>query len=202
MILAGDIGGTKCNLAIFQEAGGATLQPIFQRRYATRDFSRFEDLIGQFRKHAAEHVPNLANNQISGAGFGVAGAVVEGQLHANNLPWALNPPELARRLDVNLEHIVLLNDVAATAWSLDKLPAKDLSVLNQGVLQPNATRALMEECVAQVLTVEAGGEGRLAQLLDLIHVGDWTSVYLALAQDVDPGPIDAIVQLKAALREA
>ena len=66
----------------------------------------------------------------------------------------------------------------------------------------HATRALMEECVAQVLTVEAGGEGRLAQLLDLIHVGDWTSVYLALAQDVDPGPIDAIAQLKAALREA
>ncbi len=143
MILAGDIGGTKCNLAIFQETGGTALQPIFQRRYATRDFSRFEDLIEQFRKHAAEHVANFANDQISGAGFGVAGAVVEGQLHANNLPWTLNPPELARRLNVNLEHIVLLNDVAATAWSLDKLPAKDLSVLNQGVLQPNATRALM-----------------------------------------------------------
>jgi len=30
-------------------------------------------------------------------------------------------------------------------------------------------------------------------------VGDWTSVYLALAADVDPGPIDAITQLKAAL---
>jgi glucokinase len=143
MILAGDIGGTKCNLAIFQETGGGTLQPIFQRRYATRDFSRFEDLIEQFRKHAAEHVPNFANDQISGVGFGVAGAVVEGQLHANNLRWALNPPELARRLTVNVDHIVLLNDVAATAWSLDKLPAKDLSVLNQGVLQPNATRALM-----------------------------------------------------------
>jgi len=62
-----------------------------------------------------------------------------------------------------------------------------------------ATRALVEECVAQVLEVEAAGEGRLAQLLDLIYVGDWTSVYLALAQDVDPGPIDAITQLKAIL---
>ncbi|MFM8302740.1 MAG: bifunctional phosphoglucose/phosphomannose isomerase [Actinomycetota bacterium] len=65
-----------------------------------------------------------------------------------------------------------------------------------------ATRELVEECVAGVLTVEARGEGGLAQVLDLIHVGDWTSVYLALAQDVDPGPIDAITQLKAALREA
>jgi glucose/mannose-6-phosphate isomerase len=56
----------------------------------------------------------------------------------------------------------------------------------------------VEETVVQILTVEAAGEGRLAQLLDLIHVGDWTSVYLALQNDVDPGPIDAIGQLKAA----
>ncbi len=62
-----------------------------------------------------------------------------------------------------------------------------------------ATRELIEETLAQVLTVEAEGEGRLAQLLDLIHLGDWTSYYLALDNDVDPGPIDAITQLKATL---
>jgi glucose/mannose-6-phosphate isomerase len=62
-----------------------------------------------------------------------------------------------------------------------------------------ATRELIEEALVQVLTVEAEGEGRLAQLLDLVHVGDWTSYYLALDNDVDPGPIDAISQLKASL---
>jgi len=62
-----------------------------------------------------------------------------------------------------------------------------------------ATRALVEEAVVQILEVEAGGEGRLAQLLDLIYLGDWTSTYLALDNDVDPGPIDAISQLKAIL---
>jgi glucose/mannose-6-phosphate isomerase len=62
-----------------------------------------------------------------------------------------------------------------------------------------ATRELIEEALYQVLTVDAEGEGRLAQLLDLIYVGDWTSYYSALANDVDPGPIDAITQLKAAL---
>ncbi len=62
-----------------------------------------------------------------------------------------------------------------------------------------ATRALMEECVGQVLEVQAEGEGRLAQLLDLMYVGDWTSCYLALQNDVDPGPVDAIAQLKRAL---
>ncbi len=139
MILGGDIGGTKCNLAVFQEAEGTALHPIFKRRYATREFSSFEDLIAHFLRQAAK----VGGQRISAAGFGVAGAVVEGHLHANNLPWTLNPSELAQRLDVSLENIVLLNDVVATAWSLDQLPAKDLAVLNQGVLQPNATRALM-----------------------------------------------------------
>jgi len=143
LILAGDIGGTKCNLALFQEAEAAALQPIFQRRYATRDFSRFEDLIERFLRQAAEQGAKVVGEGINAAGFGVAGAVVEGHLHANNLPWTLNPSELARRLDLSLEKIVLLNDVVATAWGLDQLPAKDLAVLNQGVLQPKATRALM-----------------------------------------------------------
>ncbi|HEU5305909.1 MAG TPA: bifunctional phosphoglucose/phosphomannose isomerase [Acidimicrobiia bacterium] len=62
-----------------------------------------------------------------------------------------------------------------------------------------ATRELIEEALVQVLAVEAEGEGRLAQLLDLIYVGDWTSYYLALDNDVDPGPIDAISQLKSTL---
>jgi glucose/mannose-6-phosphate isomerase len=62
-----------------------------------------------------------------------------------------------------------------------------------------ATRELIDEALVQVLSVEAEGEGRLAQLLDLIYIGDWTSYYLALENDVDPGPIDAISQLKAAL---
>jgi glucose/mannose-6-phosphate isomerase len=61
------------------------------------------------------------------------------------------------------------------------------------------TRALIEETLVQVLEVRAEGEGRLAQLLDLMYMGDWASCYLALDHDVDPGPIDAISQLKDAL---
>ncbi len=62
-----------------------------------------------------------------------------------------------------------------------------------------ATREMIEEALCQILEVEAGGEGRLAQLLDLMYLGDWTSYYLALANDVDPGPIDAIMALTARL---
>jgi glucose/mannose-6-phosphate isomerase len=58
------------------------------------------------------------------------------------------------------------------------------------------TRELMRETVHDILEVRAEGNGRLAQLLDLMYVGDWVSCYLAFDNDVDPGPIDAIFQLK------
>jgi len=61
------------------------------------------------------------------------------------------------------------------------------------------TRAQIEECVAGVLEVRGEGEGRFAQLLDLMYVGDWVSCYLALQNDVDPGPIAAIDHLKREL---
>lgn len=61
------------------------------------------------------------------------------------------------------------------------------------------TREIVEEAVHQVLEVQAEGEGRLAQLLDLMYVGDWVSCYMALDAEVDPGPIDAIALLKERL---
>jgi glucose/mannose-6-phosphate isomerase len=61
------------------------------------------------------------------------------------------------------------------------------------------TNEIVDETVAQVLEARAAGEGRLAQLLDLMYVGDWVSVYLAADAGVDPGPIDAIARLKSEL---
>ena len=61
------------------------------------------------------------------------------------------------------------------------------------------TTEIIEEALNQVISVAAEGEGRLAQLLDLMYLGDWVSCYLALANDVDPGPIDSIAQLKERL---
>jgi glucose/mannose-6-phosphate isomerase len=62
-----------------------------------------------------------------------------------------------------------------------------------------ATRAIIEETVHQVLEVRAAGESRLAQLLDLVHLGTWVSVHLALDAGVDPGPVDAIARLQSEL---
>ncbi len=63
----------------------------------------------------------------------------------------------------------------------------------------DAATVIVDEALHQVLTVEAEGDGPLAQLLDLMYLGDWVSCYLALDNDVDPGPIPAIAELKRQL---
>jgi glucose/mannose-6-phosphate isomerase len=57
----------------------------------------------------------------------------------------------------------------------------------------------MLEVVADIIPVRASGDGPLAQLLDLMLVGDVVSLHLAADAGVDPGPIPALEQMKAGL---
>ncbi len=52
------------------------------------------------------------------------------------------------------------------------------------------------EQMAGVLSVEANGEGPVAQLLDLVLIGDLTSLEIAAIRGVDPGPLDLVEDLK------
>ena len=144
MILAGDIGGTKCNLAAF-EANGATLRLVFQNRYATRDFSSVEQLVDTFSREAFQQPATATppGARFAAAGFGVAGTVIEGRLHAINLPWVLDSAALAGKLGLHVEDIVLMNDLVATACGVDKLPPDDFLALNEVASQPNASKALI-----------------------------------------------------------
>jgi glucose/mannose-6-phosphate isomerase len=54
--------------------------------------------------------------------------------------------------------------------------------------------------MSDVIEVRAGGEGDLAQLLDLAMIGDFVSLHLAAAEGVDPGPIPALSELKRRLK--
>jgi glucose/mannose-6-phosphate isomerase len=60
---------------------------------------------------------------------------------------------------------------------------------------------LMREVVASIEEVHAEGEGDLAQLLDLIMVGDFVSLHMAAQEGIDPGPVPALVELKQRLKE-
>ncbi|GAC1316380.1 MAG: bifunctional phosphoglucose/phosphomannose isomerase [Acidimicrobiales bacterium] len=58
---------------------------------------------------------------------------------------------------------------------------------------------IMDEIVASVVEVRAAGSGPLAQLFDLVLIGDYVALMLAAAEGVDPGPIPVLIDLKAAL---
>jgi glucokinase len=142
MILAGDVGGTKCNLAVFQEHG-SSLNLVFKRRYATSEFSSLEELIDKFFRECRAEAGVSPEGNIFAAGFGVAGAVVDGQLVANNIPWKLTAQALAGKLGLELEQLTLINDLVATAYGLVHLTAGDFLVLNPGAPQPDGNQALI-----------------------------------------------------------
>jgi glucokinase len=139
MILAGDVGGTKCNLGLFLQEE-LTLRSVFQRRLATRNYAGFEDLVDDFLKQATADGNNDAN-EIDAAGFGVAGVVAGGRHYSENLPWVVDVSALAHKL--NLKNIRLLNDLTATALSLERLPVTDFVSLNSGTPAHAATRAVI-----------------------------------------------------------
>jgi glucokinase len=139
-ILAGDVGGTKSNLGLLLKEG-PTLRLVFQRRVATRDYSGFENLIDDFLEHAKGQAEVTPEPTVDAAAFGVAGVVAGGQLHAENLPWRLDFSALQRKF--KLKTVTLLNDVIATALSLDRLSVSDFVVLNEGSPEPNATKGVI-----------------------------------------------------------
>jgi glucokinase len=142
MILAGDIGGTKCNLAVFLEHG-SSLSLVFQRRYRTCEFRSLETLIEEFFSACAIHTGKKPEGSVTAAGFGVAGAVVAGRLVANNIPWELTASALAQKLGLRQEQLTLINDLVATAYGLVHLAPEDFLVLNAGTPQFNGNQALI-----------------------------------------------------------
>jgi glucokinase len=137
VILAGDVGGTKCNLALFAEKNGK-LEFVFRERFASKEFAQFDLIIREFGRRAA---PYLGHDKIRAAGFGVAGPVIDNRIHATNLPWIVDAEILAG--EVGVKSVVLLNDLGATGHSLEHLPPEDFCVLNAGTPVPGASRALL-----------------------------------------------------------
>ena len=63
------------------------------------------------------------------------------------------------------------------------------------------TKELIEPHVSRVLSITSEGRSALARSLDLVMLGDYVSLYLALLRAVDPGPVDVIERLKERLAE-
>lgn len=110
---------------------------------------------------------------------------------AKVLSWSGEFPEA----DHN-ELVGWTEDPNAARFSPIVLKTAEESLLN---LQVRETIAMMEERVP-VQVVEASGTSFLSQVLDLVHLGDMVSVYLAIARGVDPYPVEPITRLKKAVQ--
>jgi glucokinase len=140
MILAADVGGTKCNLALYRVRGEEYTQ-IAKRRYESHSFSSFDAIITKFLNEIRGGTREVSAEKIEAAGFGVAGPVIDHRVKATNLPWVVDGAALAGQLAT--DHIVLLNDLEATGYSLALLGPSEISTLNRGVPSPKATQALL-----------------------------------------------------------
>jgi glucokinase len=140
MILAADVGGTKCNLALYR-VRGEEYQQIFNCRYESRNFSSFDAIIAQFLSEIRDGTREVGAEKIEAAGFGVAGPVIDHRVKATNLPWTVDGAALAVQLAT--DHIVLLNDLEATGYSLALLGSSEIATLNRGVPSPKVTQALL-----------------------------------------------------------
>jgi glucokinase len=140
VILAGDIGGTKCNLALY-EIHGKSRQKIVKQRYKSREFPTIDAMISKFLLDARAETKDAGAHAIEAAGFGVAGPVIDRRVKATNLPWIVDASALSAQLQT--QHVVLLNDLEATGYSLPHLDPSEISSLNRGVPSPQSTQALI-----------------------------------------------------------
>jgi glucokinase len=121
MLLAGDIGGTKTDLAVFAVDHGPRA-PVAQKRFPSRDYPSLEAIAREF---IAE-----VNLPVTWACFAVAGPVVDGSATLTNLPWMIDETSLQATL--RLELVSLLNDVEATAVAVPFLQPSELHTLQEG----------------------------------------------------------------------
>src|SRR5262244_2619318 len=132
MLLAGDIGGTKTDLAIFSVEGGPH-EPLTQTEVHSADYPSLQALVKEFLK--------TVKTPVERASFDVAGPVINGRVHTTNLPWVMDEASLAR--DLNLKSVRLMNDLEAVARAIPVLRAIDLVTLNEGQPVPKGTIAVI-----------------------------------------------------------
>ena len=129
MLIAGDIGGTKADLAIYSVDAGPHA-PLVQRQMRSADYASLTDLVADFLRDVKLPVEI--------ASFDVAGPVVCGHAKTTNLPWTMDEASLAA--DLKLRSVHLMNDLEAVARAIPALRPIDLVTLNEG--QPVARSAI------------------------------------------------------------
>ncbi len=133
MILAGDVGGTKVLLSLYQFENGR-LQHVAEELFPARDFTGLEAVVRLFLEHQNQPA-------VSSACFGVPGPVRNGRLKLTNLPWLLDSRELSRNLDI--DHVFLINDLEANGYGIPELTSDQVYTLSSGDPSTIGNRGLL-----------------------------------------------------------
>lgn len=152
-LLAGDIGGTKTNLGLF-EAGAGRPELVVMESYPSSDAKEFRDLVQRFlEEHPA---------RVMAACFGIAGPVIEGKTKATNLPWVVSELDLKARF--GWEKVSLINDLTATAFAVPVLTESELHPLNEGKPDPAGTIGLVAPGTGLGIALAVQTEGTVIPL--------------------------------------
>ncbi len=122
IVLAGDIGGTKSNLGLFEVVAGVP-RLLRSARYPSADHPGLAPVMEDFL--GADAGP------VRAACFGVPGPVIENRTDTPNLAWHLDGAALARMIGGH--PVVLINDLVATAEGMPLLAESELVTLHPGV---------------------------------------------------------------------
>src|SRR5262249_52836956 len=125
MILAGDIGGTKTHLALFDWTT-ERVEPVRLETFHSGDYASLDEMVAEFLippppptpvgglEQTKEEGKELTGEsqpaepvKIDAACFGVAGPVIQNHCRTTNLPWEVDGTELAKRFEIL--HVRLLN---------------------------------------------------------------------------------------------
>ncbi len=121
MILVGDIGGTKTDLAIYSIKSDVN-SPLVRKQFHSADYATLQAMVAEFLRDVQMPVDQ--------ATFDVAGPVIDKRVVTTNLPWVMDEVSLASGL--NLKSVHLLNDLEAVAEAIPILCETDVVTLNIG----------------------------------------------------------------------
>jgi glucokinase len=131
-VLAGDVGGTKTALGLYDSGTTGDYRTLSERVYASTEYPSLSAVLKQF-------LPT-AGSGIDAAVFSVAGPVQNGVCATTNLPWVISEAELARELSMP---VALINDFHAVALGVAHLSPSELRVLQPGNRDPNGVYAVI-----------------------------------------------------------
>jgi glucokinase len=120
-VLAGDIGGTKTRLGVF-EVGRSGHRIVEENSYPSADFGGLAEIVEDF--------VGADGAGCRAACFGIAGPVTGRRMRTTNLPWVIDADELQAR--ASIPAVVFLNDLEATGWGVSTLGEGQYSILNAG----------------------------------------------------------------------